>query len=220
MPFSIRPFRRSPVQCPVTYNAGPFQGQGTVWNFTKWFTSFVRPTMRHWLRNTAGILTLLMIFSLSGCRTTTIPFFDAIPVPPGLTLSQVEVAILSALANTPVPKELSEGADIADRAMGAFFGPLRYQSAGASRSQEWYPESRQPGQIVAGMNARSHYLQVRLDFDATAIRPSISSSRNLSQSETRIHTNAIEWTHRLEDRIRRSVGFMSAYGARTEPQQK
>jgi hypothetical protein len=32
MPFSIRPFRRYPVQCAVTYNAGPFQCQGSVWN--------------------------------------------------------------------------------------------------------------------------------------------------------------------------------------------
>ncbi len=30
MPFSIRPFRRSPVQCSVTYHVGPFQGQVTV----------------------------------------------------------------------------------------------------------------------------------------------------------------------------------------------
>ncbi len=37
-PFSIRPFRRFSVQFAVTYNAGPFQGQGTVWNlsFTGW----------------------------------------------------------------------------------------------------------------------------------------------------------------------------------------
>jgi hypothetical protein len=34
MPFSIRPFRRFPVQCSVTYNAGLFQGQGTVWNLS------------------------------------------------------------------------------------------------------------------------------------------------------------------------------------------
>jgi len=34
MPFSIRPFRRFPVQCAVTYNAGPFQGEGTVWNLS------------------------------------------------------------------------------------------------------------------------------------------------------------------------------------------
>ena len=34
MPFSVRPYRRSPVQCSVAYNAGPFQGQGTVWNLS------------------------------------------------------------------------------------------------------------------------------------------------------------------------------------------
>ena len=34
MPFSIRPYRRFPVHCAVTYHAGPFQGQGTVWNFS------------------------------------------------------------------------------------------------------------------------------------------------------------------------------------------
>ena len=34
MPFSIRPYRRFPVQCYFTYNAGPFQGQGTVWNLS------------------------------------------------------------------------------------------------------------------------------------------------------------------------------------------
>ena len=34
MPFSIRPFRRFPVQCAVTYNAGPFQGEGMVWNLS------------------------------------------------------------------------------------------------------------------------------------------------------------------------------------------
>lgn len=32
MPFSVRPYHRFPLQCAVTYNAGSFQGQGTVWN--------------------------------------------------------------------------------------------------------------------------------------------------------------------------------------------
>jgi hypothetical protein len=34
MPFSLRPSRRFPVQCSVSYNAGSFQGQGTVWNLS------------------------------------------------------------------------------------------------------------------------------------------------------------------------------------------
>jgi PilZ domain len=34
MSFSIRPHRRFPVHCALTYNAGPFQGHGTVWNLS------------------------------------------------------------------------------------------------------------------------------------------------------------------------------------------
>jgi len=35
MPFTLRPFRLCPTQCAVTYSAGPFQGQGTVWNLSR-----------------------------------------------------------------------------------------------------------------------------------------------------------------------------------------
>lgn len=34
MPFPIYPSRRFPVHFAVTYNARPFQGQGTVWNLS------------------------------------------------------------------------------------------------------------------------------------------------------------------------------------------
>jgi hypothetical protein len=34
MPFLLRPYRRFPVQCPVSYSSGPFHGVGTVWNFS------------------------------------------------------------------------------------------------------------------------------------------------------------------------------------------
>ena len=34
MPFTLRLNQRFPMQCAVTYNAGPFQGQGTIWNLS------------------------------------------------------------------------------------------------------------------------------------------------------------------------------------------
>jgi len=34
MPFTIRPHRRFPVCCPVTYQTGLFEGHGTVWNLS------------------------------------------------------------------------------------------------------------------------------------------------------------------------------------------
>ena len=38
MPFSIRSYRRVPVCCPVIYQTGLFEDEGTVWNlsFTGW----------------------------------------------------------------------------------------------------------------------------------------------------------------------------------------
>ena len=34
MPFTIRPYRRFPIYCPVTYHAGLYEGQGIVWNLS------------------------------------------------------------------------------------------------------------------------------------------------------------------------------------------
>ena len=34
MPFSIRPSRRFPVCCPVTYHHTDFEGHGTLWNIS------------------------------------------------------------------------------------------------------------------------------------------------------------------------------------------
>lgn len=34
MPFTIRPYRRFPVQCFVKYHIGSFSGTGTVWNLS------------------------------------------------------------------------------------------------------------------------------------------------------------------------------------------
>src|SRR5262249_48234182 len=36
MPFKIRPYRRFPVQCSVTYKAGLYLGRGTVWNLSRY----------------------------------------------------------------------------------------------------------------------------------------------------------------------------------------
>lgn len=34
MPFVLRPYRRFPMHCPVSYPAGPFNGVGTGWNLS------------------------------------------------------------------------------------------------------------------------------------------------------------------------------------------
>jgi hypothetical protein len=59
------------------------------------------------LRLVLQSVVVLAILPLISCRTARIPAFDPIPVPQGLTPSQVEVSILAALANTPIPKDLT-----------------------------------------------------------------------------------------------------------------
>jgi hypothetical protein len=58
------------------------------------------------LRLVLQLVVVLAIFSLISCRSARIPAFDRISVPQGLTPSQVEVSILAAPANTPIPKDL------------------------------------------------------------------------------------------------------------------
>ena len=45
MPFSIRPHRRFPLYCHVTYHAGLSEGHGTIWNLSLsgWRLSANRP---------------------------------------------------------------------------------------------------------------------------------------------------------------------------------
>jgi hypothetical protein len=166
------------------------------------------------------MLTVRLVFSVlilsalaSSCRTTKVPAFEPIPVPAGLSVAQIEVSILAALANSPIPPELSTGADIADRAFSALF--VRYNSV--RNRQEWFPESRKPGEIIAGMSYKAHYLQAKINYDIEAIRLGISNSRNLNQDEGWIHKNAVHWVEQLDARLRRSLGYMSAYSSEPRP---
>ena len=67
MPFSIRPFHRFPVPCAVTYHAGPFQGQGTVWSLS---CTGGGNQMQEWLGADRRLLSLearaLLIAGLAG----------------------------------------------------------------------------------------------------------------------------------------------------------
>jgi len=67
MPFMLRPYRRFPAQCAVTYHAGMFQGQRTVWSlsFTGWRISGDLPMQPG---ETLSLIVTLPTFSAS-CST-------------------------------------------------------------------------------------------------------------------------------------------------------
>lgn len=155
----------------------------------------------------------LGVFGLSACTSAPIVQLAPIPVPAGLSLEQVEVSILAALAKSPVPYELSGGPNIGDEAMSALFGSFRFESV-RFEEPDWFPESRQPGLIHAGHEVRQHYLQVRIDYTTSDVRLTITDSANLDQHGTTIHRNANDWVRVLESRIARSLSLMASHQAR------
>lgn len=135
-----------------------------------------------------------------GCTTTKIVSDPhEVSVPAGLTKSQVEWAILSAVANRPLTPEQIATASV---------GPSRADWVHTFKG-EWATEAIEDGLITAGLSVRSHYLQVAIHYDTTYVWSEITRSRNLNQSGTSIHKKAIAWNDRLVDRIRAELGRLA-----------
>ena len=70
MPFLIRPSRRFPVCCPVTYQCGDIEGHGTVWNVspTGWRFSGNLPLRVGKVRSlTVNLPTQETLYVAAGC---------------------------------------------------------------------------------------------------------------------------------------------------------
>jgi hypothetical protein len=102
------------------------------------------------------------------------------------------LAILSAVANRPLTQEQIATASV---------GPSRAEWVHIFKGG-WAAESIEDGVITAGLSVRSHYLQVTIHYDTTNVWTDITKSRNLDQSGTSIHKQAIQRKDRLADRIR------------------
>ena len=143
------------------------------------------------------------------CQTAPIPSPSVIEVPPGVSLSQVQVAILTAITERPEPPPYDDTV-VLGQAGDAIIWSLFKQSV--AQQNAWFPESYSAGVIYAGLQIRSHYLRVAIRYDTEAVRTEIVESRNLDQSKTRIHENALVWVDRLNVKIRRALGQVAFRG--------
>jgi len=152
------------------------------------------------------ILAAIAVLALAGCATVPNVSPPPIPVPSGLAESDVELAVLLAVADPPEPPELTPGQQITDNVLSAIVGG--YDSLSRPR-QPWYFEAREAGAIFAGYQRGRYYMRVEVEFDTESVSLSIVDSRNLDQTEIRIHEGAFSRLQTLENRIRRALGKIS-----------
>src|SRR5262249_32618323 len=120
--------------------------------------------------------------------TAPIPCFAPIQVPAGLSLQQVELAIVAGILNKPPPSGYDPTEPMSDEAFQHLLWEHFLRDA---RGRSWFPDSVAPGVVNASVNTRGYSLRVALAFNQTTIETQIISSENLSQSETRIHRRAL-----------------------------
>jgi hypothetical protein len=152
-------------------------------------------------------LALGLLLAALSCRTVPLPAsFPEIDVPPGFTTQQVEIAIFSGILNTMPPPAYDPQRTMPQAEYEKFLWDY-YLRTGQTRS--WFPESRSPGQVIAAVNTRGHYLQVALNFDQQKIRTEFLKSQNLEQENGQIHKAVITWIGNLHEHIKRELGRMA-----------
>jgi hypothetical protein len=126
-------------------------------------------------------------------------------VPPGLNARDVEVAILAGIRNRSAAvgyDPLQPPADF-ERFV---FASYMVDPPGNS----WFPESLQPGTVIAAVDTRGHYLQVSLKYDVSSIRTELLQTRNLMQQNGQIHRKVPAWIDNLHEHIGRELTRLAA----------
>jgi hypothetical protein len=151
------------------------------------------------VRSVAAVVVASLLLA---CRTAPIPAFEPIAVPAGLSLQQVELAILAGITNKSLPRDTDPARTYTDAEFQKLIWDDYLRDA---PGRSWFPVSRAPGVVYAAVDTRGHYLRVALQFDRTSIRTEIVESRNLLQEDGRIHKRALSWIENLHAHIRREL---------------
>jgi hypothetical protein len=132
-------------------------------------------------------------------------------VPANITQEDAEVAIvvmLSAYQEAPhrnFPADQSTHTLVLANPIGAMLWDA-YRTRENLPSKGWFVESWEPGLLELGYQRRLHYLHVSIETSGSSLFLRITDSRNLKQSNGRIHKNAKVWVQLLEADIREALG--------------
>jgi hypothetical protein len=151
------------------------------------------------------IAVLVMMVPMGSCRTVDKSEIGKITIPKGLGMQDVKLAILLAASPQQASREWTPAERMTDNALKAAF-PF-YQKV--QRQRRWFPEEITPNSVILGYDNGKHYFRIEYAIEQNEIFPKVVGSRNLSESESRIHKSAIEWIGSFESEIRRQLGRVS-----------
>jgi hypothetical protein len=134
------------------------------------------------------------LFILIGCNTVRITERPPIIVPPGLTAAQVEQAIMYSVFGA----QPGTSPTALRPAVSAYPEPAYLQV----RRSEWNFEGAEPGVIMGSVSPRTHYLRVKIQYDAHRVEVMIDGAKHMKYTGSRIHGKAIQWIANLERTIR------------------
>lgn len=148
-------------------------------------------------------LVLLAAIVMTACTTTLNTSPPPTVVPDSLSKQDVEQAIIMCFRDPDTAGEVSMGAHMA--------GELFYKRFGSDFIKKyWHYEGRGEDKLKAGYTNRKYYMHVEIDYSDDVVF-SITDSRNLRQSDKRIHKSAVKWLGRLESDIRICLGEYDRY---------
>ena len=151
----------------------------------------------------------------TGCQSDGVPttrvsgnrlVLNTSPQPIGvlyrLAPSDVELAILLAIADPPRVPALAPGQPITDDVLPAVLGG----APSARRADHaWSFVRREPGLIFAAYERGKVHMLVAVRFDEQLVMLRIVESRNLGQTEDRIRPEAFSYLEEIETRLRRNI---------------
>lgn len=124
------------------------------------------------------------------CTTSErIQFTTNFNIPPSLDSEQAREAVLVALGSADVD---------ASWARDTFAG-------------QWFYEYEDEDALYAGYSVRSHYLRVAVMLGDSEVTTIVCDSRNLKQTEKKIHRKVPGWKGTLDDNIRLALGQAADY---------
>lgn len=148
----------------------------------------------------------VVVIAVLGCRTGPEPGAYLIPLPPGITNQQTEVAILAGILNTSPPADYNPTKELSAEEFNSF---IWQKFIGTARARSWFPESRSGNTIYAAVNKGDLYLRAAIERQPGTLRITIAESRGLDHADGQIHKRAITWLNNLDAHIRREVARMS-----------